>query len=260
MSEDRPRRQRSGPVAQVLRAVRRGGVAATLRKLTRFARSRLSTYKSQKGQDRWVLETLHNKQGGYFVDLAASDGVTFNNTWVLEKKFGWDGIAIEPNPYFFPKLASARRCKVLELVVDREAGMAPFRIDNCGLGGIVADDTDNSVRLRGDELQHADIVQLPTKTLTEVLDQEEAPATIDYLSLDVEGAEERVLQGLDWDRYTFYCITIEQPSEEVSRLLREHGYHFVKNEMFDSFYVHQSHPHWDTIEDCPDEMMTSQKR
>lgn len=251
MQSDRSRGRRWKSLTQVLRAVKRGGLLLTLRKFFRFAISRISAYKSQKGQDRWVLETLRNKEGGYFVDLAASDGVTFSNTWVLEKKFGWDGIAIEPNPYFFPNLVRSRSCKVLELVVDSEAGVAPFRIDIGGLGGIVADDTANNARLRGDQLEHAEIAQLPAKTLTEVLDEAGAPATMDYLSLDVEGAEERVIRGLDLDRYTFYCMTIEQPNEEVNRLLLDHGYRFVKNEMCDTFYVHESHPFFEMIERHP---------
>lgn len=101
MLSDQPRGYRWKSLAQVLHAVKRGGMLVTLRKFFRFALFRMSAYKSQKGQDRWVLESLRNKEGGYFVDLAASDGVTFSNTWVLEKKFGRDGIAIEPNPYFF---------------------------------------------------------------------------------------------------------------------------------------------------------------
>ena len=58
-------------------------------------------FKGQKGQDRWViLEALPWLRRGFFLDLAAADGLTHSNTHVLEKWFGWRGICIEPQ--FFP--------------------------------------------------------------------------------------------------------------------------------------------------------------
>src|SRR5262245_43652313 len=69
------------------------------------ARLRPSIFKGQKGQDRWVLmEVLRWQRGGFFLDLAAADGVTDSNTHVLERWFGWAGICIEPNPAFFAQL------------------------------------------------------------------------------------------------------------------------------------------------------------
>ena len=225
------------------------GIHALATKLASYLRSRYSNYKSQKGQDRWVLDLLRFKKRGFFVDLAASDGVIHNNTWVLEKKYDWDGILIEPNPVFFRKLVRARHVTALDCVVDTHEGVVPFRIDNGGLGGIVADDTDNNPCVRGDQLPKAEIVDLKAKTLTRILDDVGAPSEIDYLSLDVEGAEERVVQGLDLQRYTFYCMTIERPNRIVNELLFDHGYRFVKNYNFDTFYIHKNHPFAEFV-DC----------
>ncbi|REJ96104.1 MAG: FkbM family methyltransferase [Planctomycetota bacterium] len=235
--------------SRAMNLLRREGPLAAVRKATRFLLSRLSKYKSQKGQDRWVLETLGHKSGGYFVDLAASDGITHSNTWALEKYFQWDGMLIEPNPYFVPKLAARRRARAFACAVDAEEGAVSFRIDNLGLGGIVAEDTDNSEALRGEQLKAAEVIEVPARTLTSLLDEVSAPATIDYLSLDVEGAEERVLRGWDMDRYTCLCLTVERPSEAAHQRLLEHDYRFVKEVMFDAFYIHATHPQADSI-DC----------
>ena len=55
----------------------------------------------QKGQDQWIIDDVfHQKKGGYFIDLAATDGVSINNTWLLETKLEWNGMCIEPNPHF----------------------------------------------------------------------------------------------------------------------------------------------------------------
>lgn len=233
--------------AHLASVVRSEGVPAVSRKLLRFAYSRVSKYKAQKGQDRWVLESLDHKRRGYFVDLAASDGITHSNTWVLEKSWDWDGIVVEPNPRFYQRLVARRGVTAYQCAVDERPGTVPFRVDNGGLGGIVADDTDNCPSVRGDQLQHAEILDIPARTLTDLLDEAGAPSEIDYLSLDVEGAEDRVLRGLDFDRYTFYCMTVERPSESAHELLQLHGYQFVKTDMFDAFYVHESHPFFESI-------------
>jgi FkbM family methyltransferase len=205
---------------------------------TRF---RPTVFKGQKGQDRWViLEVLPWKRRGFFLDLAAADGLTHSNTHVLEKWFGWTGICIEPNPRFFAELKSRRRCNVEQSVVSDRPERLRFRIDNGQLGGVVADDTDNNARIRGEELTKAEIVELPARPINEILEWHRAPRTIDYFSLDVEGCEERIISTLDFSRYEFRCLTIERPTPRVNEILFERGYVFVKNVMFDSFYVHPS--------------------
>ena len=35
---------------------------------------------------------------GTFVDLGCYDGVTYSNTWYFERKLGWSGVCVEPEP------------------------------------------------------------------------------------------------------------------------------------------------------------------
>jgi hypothetical protein len=53
---------------------------------------------SQIGQDLEVLRKYKNKYNGYFVDIGASDGIIYSNTYLLEKRYGWKGICVEPLP------------------------------------------------------------------------------------------------------------------------------------------------------------------
>jgi len=205
------------------------------------ARFRGGIFKSQKGQDRWVLgEVLPWKTRGFFLDLAAADGLTHSNTHVLEKWFGWRGICIEPNPKFFAELKARRSCAADPSVISNRRERIRFRIDNGQLGGVVADDTDNSPRVRGNQLSRAEIVELEARPLNDVLARHNAPAVIDYFSLDVEGCEERIITTLDFGKYQFRCLTVERPTPVVNEVLFRHGYVFVKNHSFDSFYVHHS--------------------
>ena len=52
-------------------------------------------YFSQFGQDKWVAEEIFNfKKGGYFLELAAADGIYLSNTYFLEKYLTWEGVTI----------------------------------------------------------------------------------------------------------------------------------------------------------------------
>ena len=103
------------------------------------------------------------------------------------------------------------------------------------MGGIISPHTDN--RAKGAD----DVIQIETRTLESLLIGQNAPREIDYLSIDIEGAEERVLGSFNFKDYQFNCITIERPSEMLRNLLRVHGYVLIKEiPRLDCFYVHRS--------------------
>ena len=67
-----------------------------------------------------------------------------------------------------------------------------------------------------------------------------APKNINYFSLDVEGAEERIISDFDFTKYQFDCLTIERPTPKCNEILFANDYVFVKNSWMDSFYVHRT--------------------
>jgi FkbM family methyltransferase len=189
---------------------------------------------SQGGQDLWVYgEVFNEKKDGYFVDIGAHDGVYLSNTYLLEKRYAWTGICVEANPETFSNLTRNRSSKCLNYCLDAEERTVIFAKRGV-MGGIVADDT------RNPQGPGADLVQLKTVTLGRMLRESGAPPLIDYLSIDIEGAEERVLADFDFLSYRFKCITIEEPSARLRELFRRNGYILVKDiPGLDAFYVHQ---------------------
>lgn len=71
-------------------------------------------------------------------------------------------------------------------------------------------------------------------SLLTVLEASGAPTTIDYLSLDVEGAEFLLMKDFPYHKYKFLTLTVERPGVDLSALLEKNGYRFVlKTSYFD---------------------------
>jgi hypothetical protein len=77
-----------------------------------------------------------------------------------------------------------------------------------------------------------------SKPLAEILEAVGAPRRMQYLSIDVEGAEARILRPFPFDLYTFDAITVERPTLAVHTCLVEAGFVLAKTKWCDGFYLH----------------------
>ncbi|GAX29088.1 hypothetical protein FisN_7Hh318 [Fistulifera solaris] len=192
---------------------------------------------SQAAQDELVIGLLRGKRDGYFVDLAANDALLLSNTYALEQRYGWHGLCIEPNPVYWKNLSYYRSCHTVAAVVGAER-MQPvyFRYEAGDHGGIADEGFDNGKRWqRSSELAY-------TVTLQEIFERYQVPHEIDYLSLDVEGAETFVLQQFPLSQYRIKIITAERLKGDIRVFLKGHGYEFVAKltRWGESLWVHTS--------------------
>jgi len=184
-------------------------------------------------QDMWVaLAVEPGKRDGYYVDVGSADGVVHSNTYIFDR-MGWKGICIDP----FPTNMGKRTCQMFRQPVFSESGKkVSFRAAGEN-GGIV--DTMNRYK---DANSNAQVVEFVTATLDEILDKAKAPRHIDYVSIDVEGAELDALRGFSLDKYEVDAFTIEHNNEKDKReamrqLLESKGYARVRSWMVDDWYV-----------------------
>ena len=56
---------------------------------------KIETNYSEVFQDIFVLQCLDGKKGGKYLEIGAADAVSGNNTYLLEKEFGWTGLSID---------------------------------------------------------------------------------------------------------------------------------------------------------------------
>lgn len=189
---------------------------------------------SQIGQDYWVInEVFYQKKNGFFLEIGSADGIYINNTYLLEKRYNWNGICIEVNPETFNKLQVNRKCTCLNVCIDDKEGEVDFAISGL-FSGIIDQDTDN-------KNYEGKLIKIKTLPLIDILKKYNAPKIIDYFSIDVEGAETRILRNFPFDEYRFLSLTIERPKTEIQELLDKHGYILVKRVPgMDDFYIHKS--------------------
>lgn len=190
---------------------------------------------SQLGQDYWVIcDVFGGMSRGYFVDIGAADGRYLSNSYALEKRFKWSGLCVEADPIAYEALKKNRSCQCINACLDSVEREVVFT-DGLGLyGGIVAEGTDNNS-------SPAPTRRIKTETLATILQKHNCPQTIHYLSVDVEGAEERVLASFPFQTHHFLAATIERPSDGLRQLLRDNGYLLVAEyPNLDAFYIHPS--------------------
>ena len=173
----------------------------------------------------------------YFVDLAANHPQDGSSTYELEQT-GWNGLCIEPNPKYVQLLRTQRKCKVMDVAINNIEHYVSFEFSLGPMGGIIDRRFDNQPDAQSSKHR---VRAIP---LHRALRSASAPQVIDYLNLDVEGAETVVLPStFPWKAFTFLTLTIERPPPDLNERLFQNGYLFAKLiGNADVAYVHKSHP------------------
>ena len=151
-------------------------------------------WNAQLQQDRWVMSHLDGKREGTFLDVGAHDGVEHSNTLVLERDFGWRGICVEPNGATFERLRNNRTAECIHRAAWDESGYT-LRIQN-------AENPMNTQCTEDD--QGEPILTIGINELFRKLS-----GKVDYLSLDTEGTEQKILKAIDIQNSFAKCITME---------------------------------------------------
>lgn len=200
---------------------------------------------SQIGQDLEVLKTYNNKRGGFFIEIGASDGIKLSNTYLLEKKYNWKGICVEPIPRRFEELCKNRPNSFCSnnAVYNESTKQVIFDIANSFdlLSGISNNIDCYKTAVNKNKTQ----IIVTTISFNDLLEKYNAPLFIDYLSLDTEGSELEILKSVNLQKYIFGLIDVEhnyiEPRRtQIRNLLTSNGYVFLRENKFDDCYKHNS--------------------
>ena len=172
-------------------------------------------YRSQLGQDKKLNEEVfEGARGGVFCDVGAHDGETLSNTFFFERAKGWTGFAVEAHAGTFEALRANRDCVCVQGAALNRSGLVLFR-ENAGPSGSMLSGVEGTfceehrARIERETRDTGSrVVTVPCFELRELFAMHKVEQ-VDYLSVDTEGSECQVLEGVDFEAVKINCVGIE---------------------------------------------------
>lgn len=184
--------------------------------------SKVLKYYSQGGEDKIVDKIFENKNIGNYIDVGAHDPIELSNTYHFYEK-GWSGICLEPNIDLIPYFSRTRnRDKVLNIAAGDYDGRADFFFGEFTVHSSLKKSTITNNGTR----------EVQVNRLESILDDIGFPREFEFISVDTEGTEIDVLQGLNLDKYSPRLIIAEYNTagkidKELQKFLLHRGYHVI---------------------------------
>ena len=197
-------------------------------------------YNSQLGQDQYVINNIFNrKKFGVFLEFGACDGMFLSNTYVLEKYFDWSGLCVEPHPDYYSQLVNNRKCNKSNKLIDSHTGLdVEFSMqENLEVSGIKKYKTNHFYNDR--------VINLKTISLNDILEEYKDIDVIDYLSIDTEGSELKILSTFNFDKYKINYISIEHGNNiayknEIYEFLISKNFSLHRDIFWDSEFINNN--------------------
>lgn len=202
------------------------------------------SYYGQWETDR-IIESYFPNGVDFCVEVGAYDGVTNSNAKYFQDN-GANCIFIEPNPFVFKELEknapeslvynvacgkskSSSNLNIVRLHDNKESAVTSLELDQ------------RLIDSHNDRNLIKEIVSVPVEVLTldMILSRALFPANIDFISIDTEGTELDVLQGLSLDNYMIKLLVIENNFDdpEIGEYLSQFGYVRYQRYRVNDFYL-----------------------
>lgn len=208
---------------------------------------------TQNMEDYHLSLAFAGQEKGFYIDVGAGHPVADNvSLWFYER--GWSGLVAEPIAELAALYPLIRpRDQIYEGLIGQENGQVDFfHVDRLHGFSTTVQNHAETAKDFGAQYQS---MKLPMMTLASICEHYKI-SQIDFLKIDVEGAESAVLAGNDWTRFRPRVIVAEavtpgkgEPAwEEFEPMLLANGYKFRLFDTLNRFYVAQECPEiWDRL-------------
>ena len=178
-------------------------------------------------EDSAVLNYFKNKRNGFYVDVGCYHPIHRNNTYLLHKQ-NWNGINIDTSEFSIdlfnfirPKdlnynCAISNKNEIIKLFYQKKLSqLSTTEIDQA------------KIVFKGDIKE----TEIQAFTLDEILNRDKYKNfKIDFLDIDVEGADLKVLEGLSFEIYKPELVCVEIHEKEIKQSLI---YNFLINKDYE---------------------------
>ena len=165
-------------------------------------------------EDLAVIDYFKDKKNGFYVDVGCYHPTHRNNTYLLHKK-NWSGVNIDTSKFSIdlfnhmrPKdlnynCAISNKNEIIKLFYQKE------------LSQLSTTERDQAETVFQGNIKEKEVQAF---TLDEILDRDKfKDIKIDFLDIDVEGADLKVLEGLSFDRFKPELVCVEIHTKEIKQ-------------------------------------------
>ncbi len=176
-----------------------------------------------EGEDLIILNTLKEVKNGFYVDAGCYHPLHLNNTYLLYKK-GWRGINIDLSKYSIELFNYIRPDDInINSAVSENDGKTTFYYQK-KLSQLTTTKKDISIKRMQGKIKEKEITALSLNTILKKNGFKEIK--IDFLNIDVEGADYEAISSLNFNVYKprVICIEITDIDTSNSKI-----FNFLKN-------------------------------
>ena len=201
---------------------------------------------AQFGEDEYILSLFEKNFKGIFLDIGCYHPTRHNNTYLMYKN-GWSGINIDLNPLTI-ELFNFMRPRDINInigISDTEDEKKLYFIDELNTQNTLDENQLNFLKNHHNIKDHEIIEKkIRTKSIVTILKQHQL-FHIDFMNLDIEGHELRVLKTIDFEKIKIKYLCVEmiehnkksvENNEKVKNLLIQNNYKLVKNFNYNYIY------------------------
>jgi FkbM family methyltransferase len=177
---------------------------------------------SQNKEEEAILRFFKDTKGT-FLDIGANDGETLSNTRQLALN-GWSGVCVEPSPKAFDKLHELYKkspVQCIQVAISDFCGVTEFHESGEHLG---KGDCALLSTIVKSELKRWNGTESFTLSSTSVVDFEgllarSAYSRFDFISIDAEGVDLKILKQIDFDKLKTKMVCVEWNSKQKQSYL-----------------------------------------
>ena len=201
---------------------------------------------TQFGEDEYIFNLFKKNFKGKFLDIGCYHPTRHNNTYLMYKN-GWTGINIDLNPLAI-ELFDFIRPRDINInigVSDSEDEKKLYFINEFNTQNTLDENQLNFLKNHHNIRDH-EIVEkkIKTKSLDTILDEHRF-YHIDFMNLDIEGHELKVLKTINFEKIKINYLCVEmiehnqksfENNEKIKDLLSQNNYNLIKSFNYNHIY------------------------